>query len=331
MSLLIELFTLSNICWCLYDLSWLGPGLQKVTPAVCHLSTLRSWMLNNFYYLVKFVTDPKAWAEHTAVPTNTVCRRLHIVSFTVFQRACFVFVLLSMKLFIHIVSFCFSSSLCKYIYFSGCEVNFWIVNACTECVLGMYLQIGMYQECGIMGGSHFFFIPSFIILFICLLSSWYVVGLQPGLFTSFFLYFCSSFYRWRRTVYAAIFQDKTNKQTLVRCQVSKACQTWSFNAKSNVHSMNNIRAPDTRLHQCFLTESVLAPGWARGAWIHRGRTTKKTVVSSSFYEGCIFHRPQSCAFFYAIEHKERNYQLITVLVDRWGPYMSSTAPTWIPI
>lgn len=98
-----------------------------------------------------------------------------------------------MKVFIHIVSFCFSSSLCKYIYFSGCEVNFWIVNACTECVLGMYLQIGMYQECGIMGGSHFFFIPSFIILFICLLSSWYVVGLQPGLFTSFFCTFAPHF------------------------------------------------------------------------------------------------------------------------------------------
>lgn len=182
------------------------------------------------------------------------------------------------------------------------------------------------------GWKPFFF--SYLVLLSCLFVC-YLLGMlwgcSPDFLHLFFLYFCSSFYRWRRTVYAAIFQDKTNKQTLVRCQVSKACQTWSFNAKSNVHSMNNIRAPDTRLHQCFLTESVLAPGWARGAWIHQGRTTKKTVVSSSFYEGCIFHRPQSCAFFYAIEHKERNYQLITVLVDRWGPYMSSTAPTWIPI
>lgn len=95
-----------------------------------------------------------------------------------------------MKLFIHIVSFCFSSSLCKYIYFSGCEVNFWIVNACTECVLGMYLQIGMYQECGIMGGSHFFF--SYLVLLSCLFVC-YLLGCSPDFLHLFFCTFAPHF------------------------------------------------------------------------------------------------------------------------------------------
>lgn len=35
------------------------------------------------------------------------------------------------------------------------------------------------------------------------------------------------------------------------------------------------------------------------------------VEADSLYEGCILHRPQSCAFFYAIEHKHTERETIS--------------------
>lgn len=137
------------------------------------------------------------WAEQTAAPPNTVCRRLRHVSFTMFEFWSAYF--LSMKLFIHIGFFSF---LCKYIYF-WCEVNIWIVNACTECVVGMYSAPDRnVSECGNMGGSHFFiYIGSYIILFICLFVALLLIFFVGVAATTFYI-FCTHLF--------IIFQLKAN-------------------------------------------------------------------------------------------------------------------------
>lgn len=59
----------------------------------------------------------------------------------------------------------------------------------------------------------------------------------------------------------------------------------------------------------FVTESVRAAD-RKIDCIIRGRF---------FYKGCIFHRPQSCAFFYAIEHKHRE-KLSDLLGSKHGTW-----------
>lgn len=98
--------------------------------------------------------------------------------------------------------------------------------------IGMYLSVELWVEA-------IFYIHSYIILFICLFVALFLifVGWQPQLFTSFVLLFVHHF----PTVHAAILKKPS---PTFRCQDSKACHR-RFNAKSNVHSMNNIRVPET--------------------------------------------------------------------------------------
>ena len=71
------------------------------------------------------------------------------------------------------------------------------------------------------------------------------------IFCTFFLFII---FQLKATVHAAILKKKTSPT--FRCQDSKACHR-RFNAKSNVHSMNNIQAPETFVIS-VRTESVLA-------------------------------------------------------------------------
>ncbi|CAJ1066990.1 Hypothetical predicted protein [Xyrichtys novacula] len=95
---------------------------------------------------------------------------------------------------------------------------------------------------------------------------------------------------------------------------SKACHR-RFNAKCNVHSMNNIRAPETFLISVCYRICFSA---VRACCGSKPRDRLTAVEADFLLEGCILHRPLSCAFFYAIDHKERNSQLITVLGYKCG-------------
>lgn len=114
----------------------------------------------------------RVWAEQIAAQT-----------YTPFVDDCVLFLSLCLNfgvlVFVNevIYSYCFPF-LCKYIYF-WCEVNIWIVNVCTECVVGMYSASDRnVSEGWIMGGSHFFiYIGSYIIfvyLFVC--CYWFLWG-----------------------------------------------------------------------------------------------------------------------------------------------------------
>lgn len=154
----------------------------------------------------------------------------------------------------------------------------------------------------------FIYIGSSIILFMfvcCFVIDFFFffVGWRPQLFTSFVLFLF------------IIFQLKANSscsntQNLsptFRCQDSKACHR-RFNAKSNVHSMNNIRAPETFLISVCYRICFSAVRACSGS----SRRERLTAVEADFlYEGCILHRPQSCAFFYAIEHKHTERETIS--------------------
>lgn len=213
-----------------------------------------------------------------------------------------------------IYSYCFPF-LCKYIYF-WCEVNIWIVNVCTECVVGMYSASDRnVSEGWIMGGSHFFiYIGSYIIfvyLSVCCYY-WFFVGWRPQLFTSFVLLLLSSVSSSRRTVHAAILNNPT-----FRCQDSKACHR-RFNAKSNVHSMNNIQAPET-FWSVFVTESVLALSKCAAVWLAGKDVLQSRLIPST--EAVFFSQTSELCLFLCnrgYKQRERNYQLITVLGSKYG-------------
>lgn len=158
-----------------------------------------------------------------------------------------------------------------------------------------------------MGGSHFFiYIGSYIILFICLSVA--LLLIFCGVAATTFYIFC--------TLLFIIFQLKANSSCsntqkalspTFRCQDSKACHR-RFNAKCNVHSMNNIRAPETFLISVCHRIGFSADRVCSDLNCRQGLTA---VEADSLYEGCILHRPQSCAFFYAIEHKHRERETIS--------------------
>lgn len=101
------------------------------------------------------------------------------------------------------------------------------------------LQIGMYLSVELWVWAIFVYVDSYVISFLCLLLCYWFVC---GDFYSFCT-LCLSFSSWRWTVHAAILK---NLSPTLRCQDSKACHRC-LNAKSNVHSMNNIQAPETFL------------------------------------------------------------------------------------
>lgn len=115
------------------------------------------------------------------------------------------------------------------------------------------LQIGMYLSVELWVEAIFFIYPgSYIILFICL----FVVDFFCWVATTTFYIFLYSFVHHFPVEGEQFMQQysKTPSPTF-RCQDSKACHKC-FNAKSNVHSMNNIRAPET-FPSLFVTELVL--------------------------------------------------------------------------
>lgn len=143
-----------------------------------------------------------------AAPTNTISRWPYLVAFTIFKfwSACFSFLFLNCQwsyLFVWIFPPFFVNIFIFY-------VNIWIVNVCTECVVGMYFK----KECirvwnyGVEA-IFFIYIGNYIILFMFVLLHCYrflffwFLGWRPQLFTSFVLS-CSSLSSWRRRVHAAI-------------------------------------------------------------------------------------------------------------------------------
>lgn len=158
----------------------------------------------------------------------------------------------SMKLFIHVIFFSF---LCKYTYL----FLMWSEHLDCKCVYRMFgrnvFQIGMYLSVELWVEAIFYIhrmLYYHVYLFVCfLLCYWFFVGTTH----SFLHIFYSVFF---------IFQLKANSScsntqkavSNLQMSNSKACHR-RFNAKSNVHSMNNIRAPET-FWSVFVTESVLA-------------------------------------------------------------------------
>lgn len=158
-----------------------------------------------------------------------------------------------------------------------------------------------------MGGSHFFiYIGSYIILFICLFVALFLIFLWGGGHN--FLHLLYSFVH-HFPVEGEQFMQQYSKalSPTFRCQDSKACHR-RFNAKCNVHSMNNIRAPETSLISVCHRIGFSADRVCSDLNCRQGLTA---VEADSLYEGCILHRPQSCAFFYAIEHKHRERETIS--------------------
>lgn len=69
--------------------------------------------------------------------------------------------------------------------------------------------------------------------------------------------------------------SKTRLQTF-RCQDSKACP-GHFNAKSNVHSLNNIRAPETSLISvCYRIGFSAARARGGGGSIQPGKDRRQS-------------------------------------------------------
>lgn len=102
--------------------------------------------------------------------------------------------------------------------------------------IGMYLSVELWVEA-------IFYIQLVILscLSVCLLLCYWSLWGGGHNFLHLLYSLCSSFSSWRRTVHAAILKKPS---PTFRCQDSKACHR-RFNAKSNVHSMNNIRVPET--------------------------------------------------------------------------------------
>lgn len=100
-------------------------------------------------------------------------------------------------------------------------------------------------------------------------------------------YFRPQFSSWRWTVHAAILR-KTNPSP------KPVTDTSMPKVMYIVWSSSGDLFPSV-----FFIDSVFLALSERSAdWVQSGRSSLKK-------QGCILHRPQSCAFFYAIEHKER--------------------------
>lgn len=156
----------------------------------------------------------------------------------------------------------------------------WSEHLDCKCVYRMcgrnVLQIGMYLSVELWGEAIFFIsMDSYIVyLFVCC----FVIDFCGVAATNFYIFctfFCSSFSSWRRTVHAAILKKTC---PTFRCQDSKACHR-RFNAKSNVHSMNNIQAPETFMIS-VRTESVLALSDRAAAWIAEKDWPRLRLISS---------------------------------------------------
>lgn len=125
-------------------------------------------------------------------------------------------------------------------------VNIWIVNVCTECVVGMYFK----KECirvwnyGVEA-IFFIYIGNYIILFVCFVALLlFFVFLISGVAATTFYIFC--------TLLFITFQLKaksscsnTQKAHLKPSDVKSPKPVRCSDAKSNVHSMNNIQGSES--------------------------------------------------------------------------------------
>lgn len=172
------------------------------------------------------------------------------------------------------------------------------------------------------GGSHFYMLTlslGFVCLWFC---SWFwaggntYLGWPPDchLFTPFFFYLIIFLSRCVQGngFHAAILQTVSN----YRCQVSKACcpsmpkvmyicKSWN-SWGDFLHSLLWIV-----FYHCARRVLMFLIRPREGVWLKcGGLTTRRDLeqLVGAFLrcpnkKGCIFHRPQSCAFFYAILHK----------------------------
>lgn len=148
-------------------------------------------------------------------------------------------------------------------------------------------------------------------MFCCFIIVFCLFVCVSGVAATTFYIFC--------TLLFITFQSKANsscsntqKAHLQPSDVKSPKPVRCSDAKSNVHSMNNIQASES-----FSISVCHRIGFSA---VRACGNFKAWTWTDSLYKGCILHRPQSCAFFYAIEHKnrERNYQLITVLGSKCG-------------
>lgn len=108
------------------DVGW-GPhldlfGVKTISLCYCiHVLMLKNWIQSGVY------------TEQMKTQIHPVCRRLCLVSLTMFEFCSACFVLVNEVIYSFFFPF-----MCKYIYF-WCEVNIWIVNVCTD-VCGMYFR-----------------------------------------------------------------------------------------------------------------------------------------------------------------------------------------------
>lgn len=137
------------------------------------------------------------------------------------------------------------------------------------------------------------FVPFFLIVFDFLLSAHLIYIIFCSAVSSFSSFVCKQG-EWFMQQYSKTPSPTSDVKT------PKACQR-RFNAKSNVHSLSDIRTPETfSISVCY--ESVLALSERTAGSNPPGLTDRSRgrLPLLSENEGCIFHRPQSCAFFYAI-------------------------------
>lgn len=108
--------------WCRVGATFRPFGVKTISLCYCiHVLTLKNWIQSRVY------------TEQMKTQTHPVCRRLCLVSLTMFEFCSACFVLVNEVIYSYFFPF-----MCKYIYF-WCEVNIWIVNVCTD-VCGMYFR-----------------------------------------------------------------------------------------------------------------------------------------------------------------------------------------------
>ena len=176
----------------------------------------------------------------------------------------------------------------------------WSEHLDCKCVYRMcgrnVLQIGMYLSVELWVEAIFFiYIGSYIILFICLfVAMLLIIFLWVGshnflhLFVLWF-FFCSTFF----PVEGEQLMQQYSKTRLQPSDVKTPKPVIDASMPKVMYIVWTTFELLRLFWSVFVTEPVesAAEDWARS------RLT--------LYKGCILHRPQSCAFFYAIEHRER--------------------------
>lgn len=116
------------------------------------------------------------------------------------------------------------------------------------------------------------------------------------LYPSFFFFFFPVIFQLKASQFTQQY-TKTRHQQPSDVKDSKASHR-RCNAKCRVHSMNNIKPQRLSFFGSVFVESVFALSECSAA------QSRWETVRKSRLKGCILRRSQSCAFFYAKEHRK---------------------------